>query len=295
MERHEMLWSEPVRGCYLVELGETRLHAFTVCRFRRRASEFLAWQQNNEDRPLDLRSLGQIDLSVRFFLIESMKRLILVDTGIGHRAPALDPYAVYEIDAVNLLVGAGLDPDDVSTVIFTHLHADHCGGAVTSEGDPKFENARHVVHAAEVRHWESIDAASAAAPRLVIGQMRAHGLLDAIEDSVDVFSGEIRAVHLPGHTPGHMVVEVSGHDTGLQALLLGDALHHPMQIGVPGFGVLADVDPPLAVASREEALRRLAATGALGVAGHFGAAPFFRVAMDGSRFSPALVDGKAAG
>jgi len=80
---------------------------------------------------------------VHSFLIRNEGSLVLVDTGIGHLDRS--PFDVTtRIDEE--LASMGVDASDIGTVVHTHLHADHAGGACLPDGSPRFPNAVHHVH-----------------------------------------------------------------------------------------------------------------------------------------------------
>lgn len=96
--------------------------------------------------------LNRIPLATRILLIRDETRNIIVDTGNGHKmSPKLAD--IYKIDLennelVNGLAKFNLTKSDITDVILTHLHFDHCGGAtefVNGELVPTFPNAKYYV------------------------------------------------------------------------------------------------------------------------------------------------------
>lgn len=94
--------------------------------------------------------------AMRLLLIEDGNRLILVDTGIGNKQDAkfFSHYYLHGNDTLeNSLKAAGFSKDDITDVILTHLHFDHCGGAIQRQGEalvPAFKNA---IYWSNTRHW----------------------------------------------------------------------------------------------------------------------------------------------
>ena len=110
------------------------------------------WQKTN---PSD--SDNMIDMSTRCLLVEDGKRLVLIDTGMGNKQSEKF-FSYYKRSGNYSLVGsiknAGFGVDEVTDVILTHLHFDHCGGATKREGGkivPVFKNARFFCSKI---HWE---------------------------------------------------------------------------------------------------------------------------------------------
>lgn len=112
------------------------------------------WQKTN---PADAQN--KIELAMRALLIEDGDRLILIDCGIGSKQSEKF-FSYYDLwgdyDLQTSLAQYGFSKDDVTDVFLTHLHFDHCGGAVEldeSGGGYRltFKNARYWSNQA---HWE---------------------------------------------------------------------------------------------------------------------------------------------
>lgn len=85
--------------------------------------------------------------AMRSLLIEDGNRLILIDNGIGDKQDAkfMGHYHLHGDDSLDKsLARHGFTKDDITDVILTHLHFDHCGGSIIRQGDqlvPAFKNA----------------------------------------------------------------------------------------------------------------------------------------------------------
>jgi glyoxylase-like metal-dependent hydrolase (beta-lactamase superfamily II) len=112
------------------------------------------WQKTN---PAD--ESNMCSWAMRSLLIEDGNRLILIDTGIGDKQSEkfFSHYYLFGNDSLHgNLAKLGFHADDVTDVILTHLHFDHCGGAITwnerKDGyRPVFTNATYWSSAL---HWE---------------------------------------------------------------------------------------------------------------------------------------------
>ncbi|SNR13920.1 MBL fold metallo-hydrolase [Tenacibaculum jejuense] len=112
------------------------------------------WQRTN---PADVNNM--IDMSMRCLLIEDGDRLTLIDTGIGNKQS--DKFYGYyylfgDFSLDKSLAELGFHRDDITDVFLTHLHFDHCGGAIQWNKDktgfePAFKNAKFWSNS---RHWD---------------------------------------------------------------------------------------------------------------------------------------------
>jgi glyoxylase-like metal-dependent hydrolase (beta-lactamase superfamily II) len=112
------------------------------------------WQRIN---PADENNL--CNWAMRCLLVEDGERLVLIDTGMGEKQSEKF-FGYYYLNGIHTLQKSlndvGVDFKDITDVILTHLHFDHCGGAVKwntmKDGyELTFPNAKHLVHRS---HWE---------------------------------------------------------------------------------------------------------------------------------------------
>ena len=107
------------------------------------------WEKTN---PAD--SNNMIDMSARCMLIEDGGKLILVDTGMGNKQSEKF-FSYYKrwgnFDLVKSINAAGFGVDEITDVLLTHLHFDHCGGAVF------WDNAkeRYAVQFKNANYWSN--------------------------------------------------------------------------------------------------------------------------------------------
>ncbi len=195
--------------------------------------------------PLD--DLHRIELGLNCLLIRSEGRLVLVETGVGGKPGDRDNASPAE-DGTLLTALAALDvsPADITDVVNTHLHADHCGwnstdrsggaGAETGPLRPTFPNATYHVAAQE---WDD-----ATHPNERTRATYLERNLAPIADHVRLLDGdgaetpitsEVRFLAAPGHTEGHGVVVLRGNASGNSAagewaLFTGDLAQHRVQL-----------------------------------------------------------------
>lgn len=199
---------------------------------------------------------NRIRLSLSPLLIRTGSRNILVDAGFGRRHTDRE-LEIYGFDPDDNVEGAlkreGLEPEDIDTVILTHLHIDHAGGATRERGggvEPAFPNARYFVNEIEWHDALDPDPRSAAAYReddfVPIEQA---GQLTLVGDRYDVGDG-VSAVRTGGHTEGHLMVLVE--TAAGRAVYPADLIpsrHHVRIPYVAGFDLF-----PLEVIERKRSL-----------------------------------------
>lgn len=198
-------------------------------------------------------------LFVRAWLIRHPEGELLMDTGVGATVAMSwfpEPGRLHEA-----LAEAGTAAHHVDTVVLSHIHDDHVGGTVTSEGEPAFPNARYVIQRADLdaaraagtepdAHEEG-DEEGVAIWETLLAPLEAAGLFDVVEGDA-ALTGSLELHHAPGHTPGHQVIRVASE--GSRALLSADTWNHPAQLAHPGWASAPDGEPGRAAATRRSLL-----------------------------------------
>ncbi|MFC8827350.1 MBL fold metallo-hydrolase [Streptomyces sp. NPDC057137] len=181
-------------------------------------------------------------------------RIVLIDLGGGTGYP-LPPELDVRVGEEGMLPDAlrkqGVSPEDVTDVIFTHLHADHVGWAVNAQGTPSFAHARHYVHALEWRHWVERGSDEWVRERM----LRLGELVELWEGERLALAPWLTLFHTPGHTPGSCVAVAESGD--LTAAFVGDLYHHPVEIERPELTNNSDLDHAAAVEQRSVWAQRL--------------------------------------
>jgi glyoxylase-like metal-dependent hydrolase (beta-lactamase superfamily II) len=218
---------------------------------------------------------GFLVIDMGGFVVRTPERTVLVDAGVGNGKSRPNPLFTGRDDAwFAALHRAGVTPDEVDTVVFTHLHVDHVGYATRFDGStwvPAFPNARHLTTAAELAHWTGGSAAGDVA-RLgdYVGDsvlpLRDAGVLDLVEPDLRLCA-EIRLVPAAGHTPGNVCVEVDS--AGQRAVFAGDMVHHALQLAFPERSTDFCVDQAGASEARQALLRDIADRDVLLFPAHF--------------------------
>lgn len=193
-------------------------------------------------------------------LIDTGKLRILLDAGAGDALPEAGLLT-------ENMRAAGIEPDSIDRVLFSHAHPDHTGGA------GRFPNARMIMSREEWRFWTG----EPALPRLpddfrslltgMVGRLLAplRGRIELLDGDTEIAPG-LRLVEAPGHTPGHMALLAARG--GEHLIYAGDAVIHEIHIRRPHWCPLVDAMPGQAARTRVRLLSHAAKTNAALVGFH---------------------------
>ncbi|MUL47080.1 MBL fold metallo-hydrolase [Mycobacterium sp. CBMA293] len=237
--------------------------------------------------------------AIHNYIVEIDDTVIVVDTCSGNHKnrPYFPDLHMLDTDYLNRLARAGFDPTDVDIVVNTHLHLDHCGWNtrfVDGKWVPTFPNATYLFQQAELEHlraqWNSASVGQWPHDAgwvyqdsvLPILQSSSYRVAAANTDIHTSGSTRVRALEAAGHTVGHLAIEVTSPGGGL--LIVGDALHHPMQALYPDLVFYADHAPQRAISTRRALLERSANEGLGLVTAHFPTHAPLHVRTNGDSF-----------
>ena len=231
-------------------------------------------------------SEGHLLTSIHALLVKAPGLALIVDTCIGNDKPRrMLGQRPLQTAFLSSLAAAGCKPEDVSAVVCTHLHVDHVGWNTRLEGErwvPTFPRARYLLGRTEYEHWK-VEGSEEQAQILTdsVQPIFDAGLVDLVEMDHRV-SPEIRLLPTPGHTPGHVSVMIESK--GERALITGDVMHHPCQIGRPAWSTSFDSSLTAASAMRSKLIDLVADQPTLVIGTHFAGPVAGRVKRDGETY-----------
>lgn len=192
-----------------------------------------------------------LPLGVDALLVRMPDRVVLIDTGLGPKVGGA---------LMQSLALAKVSPTEITDVLITHSHGDHVGGLSKIDGTLAFPNATIRMTRAEWA-WMQGKPDNAAlvatiAPKVV-----------PFDPAAAVLPG-IRAIALPGHTPGHSGYEISSN--GQRLLDMGDTAHSAIvSLAKPDWVIGYDTDGEQGRQRRDATLAKLANSGEHVFSPHF--------------------------
>lgn len=176
--------------------------------------------------------------ALRCLLIEDGNRLILIDNGMGNKQDAkfFSYYYLHGNDTLEKsLKKYGFSLDDVTDMVLTHLHFDHCGGSIKYNSDktklePVFKNATYYSNA---KHWDWAINANAREKASFIKEnimpIKESGQLKFIDSSTELIPG-LSFIEVNGHTEAMMlpIIKYKQRTIAYMADLIPSSAHIPI-------------------------------------------------------------------
>lgn len=195
-------------------------------------------------------------------VVNTGSKLVVIDTGTGEANFERSKGAAGQFQ--NNLKAAGIDRNQVDTVIISHFHGDHINGLLTPDNKPAYPNAEVLVPAAEWKYFtDDAEMGKQTSDRMkgVFAGMRR--VFDALGRKVTQYESDkevapgVKSVATYGHTPGHTsFIIASGNDT---VFVQSDVTNLPLFVRNPGWHLMFDQDANMAEATRHKVYDMLAA------------------------------------
>jgi glyoxylase-like metal-dependent hydrolase (beta-lactamase superfamily II) len=185
---------------------------------------------------------NRIGMGTNCLLVRRGSDLLLIDTGIGDKHDAkfqelyaMEPAARRLPEAIRR---AGYDLEDVTHVVLSHLHFDHCGWSTREQGGrlvPTFPKARYWLERGEVEHARAPNERDRASyfpenwePLL------AAGVAELFTDEAEPIPG-VKAVRVPGHNANMCIILLDGGhgDDRAKAVFWADLVPRASHVPVP--------------------------------------------------------------
>jgi glyoxylase-like metal-dependent hydrolase (beta-lactamase superfamily II) len=187
----------------------------------------------NKSNPADENNL--CTWALRCLLIEDDNRLILVDTGIGDKQDVkfLSHYHLHGDQTLDISLNSlGFSRTDITDVFLTHLHFDHCGGAIIRKNDLFLSAFPNADFWSNEKHWawatEPNEREKASFLKENILPIKETGRLKMITEAGEGMGFKVRFVN--GHTRAMMLpqMQYKGRNVVFMADLLPSVGHLPI-------------------------------------------------------------------
>jgi glyoxylase-like metal-dependent hydrolase (beta-lactamase superfamily II) len=231
---------------------------------------------------------NRVPMVMRILLVQGRGKTIVVDVGAGagHSEKNRQMYAFEDTDHLAATIRAhGLDPNDVTDVLLTHLHFDHGAGIVDPDGDDwrlVFPRAAHHVQQSQWKHAFAPtprDKASYYEDRLRV--MEREGVL-RLHDGPWSLAPGFDLLVFDGHTPGQQLPVIGGGAGSL--FYCGDLLPTHHHIPTP-YVMSYDLYPVTVMEEKAALLERAEAGKWLLCFEHDAHLEACRIQKDGKRFA----------
>ncbi len=194
-----------------------------------------------------------VQTSINAFLVNTGKSLVLVDSG------AASCFGAHLGSVLSNLKASGYQPEQVDTILLTHLHPDHVCG-ISQNGVANFPNATVYVSSDEANYWLNPKQAGKLPKEKQAGYL---GTVEKIKQAIAPYQAKQRfktyqlgdqvqgfkVINTAGHTPGHFSYELKTKDETI--VFIGDIVHsHTVQFDKPTTAIDYDIDPKKAVQTR---------------------------------------------
>ena len=174
----------------------------------------------NKLNPADENNL--CNWAMRCLLIEDGNKLILIDTGIGNKQndKFFSHYYLNGDDTLDTsLAKHGFSKNDITDVILTHLHFDHCGGCIERVGDVLVSAFKNATYWSNQIHWENATEPNAREKASFLKEnilpIEASGQLKMIDNNLSSVNYQPSSVHadisirfVNGHTKAMMLPQI---------------------------------------------------------------------------------------
>lgn len=194
-----------------------------------------------------------VQTSVNAFLVNTGKSLVLVDSG------AASCFGAHLGSVLTNLKAAGYQPEQVDTILLTHLHPDHVCG-ISKNGTANFPNSTVYASQDEANYWLDSKQASKVPEAKRAGYL---GTVEKIKAALAPYQAKQRfktyklgdeiqgfkVISTAGHTPGHFSYTLK--TDGETVVFIGDIVHsHTVQFDRPKTAIEYDINPQQAVQTR---------------------------------------------
>lgn len=202
----------------------------------------------------------RIPLALNCMLVRRGDHTVLVETGMGTKYTERERERIWPGEygmLLDELAAIGVAPEDVTHVVNTHLHTDHCGwNTVEQDGEPTptFPNARYFIQEGEYEAaMHPNDRTRATYLAKNFEPLEQAGQLELVDGEREILPG-ITFLPTPGHTADHASIVLSSR--GETALYTGDLVHHAVQAERNAWVSAFDILPLVTLETKKQLMEK---------------------------------------
>jgi glyoxylase-like metal-dependent hydrolase (beta-lactamase superfamily II) len=200
----------------------------------------------------------KVTITFTALAIKTPDGVVLIDTGLGEGGPPGTGMITANLAA------AGIEPNDVRSVIISHFHGDHISGLQLKDGSSRFANAEILVPEKEWAFWMS-DPEMAHAGDAAKGNFElCRKIFGPVAKQIRQFKWDeeflpgFTALRASGHTPGMSAVRIASGDAAM--IFVADITNNPLVFARhPDWQIMFDMDPTETIITRKRILDQVAA------------------------------------
>ncbi|MDG2320883.1 MAG: MBL fold metallo-hydrolase [Rhodospirillaceae bacterium] len=219
-------------------------------------------------------------------LVRTPRALILVDACLGndkHR-PFVPEWHMRSGPFIEDMASVGVSVEQIDYVLCTHLHADHVGWntqLIDGRWVPTFPNATYLFGREECEFWEDDEEANHRSWEDSVQPVFEANQGKIVDSNHEIEPG-VSLVPAFGHSPGHIMLKLDDGKT--TAYVIGDVIHHPVQVEHPTWSSQFCWDADKASTMRTNILEQVADTDQWLIPAHFPTPTAVRVTSDKDGF-----------
>ncbi len=236
---------------------------------------------------------NRVQFGLNQLLVRGPEMNMLVDTGMGDKIRPRKRELMGLNEASRMgerLASFGLTPDDITHVVLTHLHYDHCGGATEIAGDsirPAFKNAFYYIQKNEWKAAVNPDEISRSSYCIHdFLPLHENNRLKLISDDIEICENIFLEIS-GGHTAAHQIVRIN--DEKFRIIFPADICPTPFHLS-PERREAFDLFPADTLAARKLLLRRSQRPDTLIVFSHSCSSSFFKLVVGNNGYEAQAVN-----
>ncbi|MGL5940742.1 MAG: MBL fold metallo-hydrolase [Waterburya sp.] len=224
---------------------------------------------------------------VNALYIDTGEHKVLIDSGAGQLFGNTAGYLAQNLKS------AGIEPENIDTVLITHAHGDHIGGLISADGTLTYPNAEYYISQPEWDFWTD---PQVSLPNSLLDEKTKQSLIKGAKQMLSVIKNKTKFFEFDAEiVPGIVALDTSGHTPGQVSYLItsgeekliatGDIFYSdPLNLQHPDWEVAFDTDSEKGLAARNKFLEEASESRVEWLVPHMPFPGLGHVSVDGDRY-----------